>query len=205
MTNFNINSPGNSAAETPQPATALEPAAIVAQLRALRLQMGEVTPLTPDQRKFVRERARVSNSVMQASINVIDAKDVIAQGVGQPAGEVRDLYEESNRWTAVEDELRMLLSGVSGANLVRRQRLAFIVGQAYKLGTSLSLDPANAVLVPHVREIKRLRSVERRKKPSTPETPQSPAPGTQAPGTSTSPQTPAPGTSPAPATPPVAK
>ena len=189
------------AADTPQPATALQPAAIVAQLRALRLQMGEVTPLTPDQRKFVRERARVSNSIMQASINVIDAKDVIAQGVGQPAGEVRDLYEESNRWTAVEDELRMLLSGVSGANLVRRQRLAFIVGQAYKLGTSLSLDPANAILVPHVREIRRLKSVERRKKPApTPETPQSPAPGT-----STSPQTPAPGTSTPPATPPVAK
>lgn len=189
------------AAEPPQPATALEPAAIVAQLRTLRLQMGEVTPLTPDQRKFVRERARVSNSVMQASINVIDAKDVIAQGVGQPAGEVRDLYEESNRWTAVEDELRMLLSGVSGANLVRRQRLAFIVGQAYKLGTSLSLDPANAILVPHVREIKRLKSVERRKKAApAPEPNPSPAPGT-----STSPQTPAPGTSPAPATPPVAK
>jgi len=191
------------AAETPQPATALEPAAIVAQLRALRLQMGEVTPLTPDQRNFVRARARVSNSIMQASINVIDAKDIIAQGVGQPAGEVRDLYEESNRWTAVEDELRMLLSGVSGANLVRRQRLAFIVGQAYKLGTSLSLDPANAILVPHVREIRRLKSVERRKKPApAPEPNPSPAP---APGTSTSPQTPAPGTSAPPATPPVAK
>ena len=131
MSTTQVPNTQSPAAEPPQPATALQPAAIVAQLRALRLQMGEVTPLTPDQRKFVRERARVSNPVMQASINVIDAKDVIAQGVGQPAGDVRDLYEESNRWTAVEDELRMLLSGVSGANLVRRQRLAFIVGQAY--------------------------------------------------------------------------
>jgi len=43
----------------------------------------------------------------------------------------------------------------------------------------LARDPANAVLVPHVQEIKRLKSFSRRKKAAkAPGTPQSPAPGT---------------------------
>jgi hypothetical protein len=73
----------------------------------------------------------------------------------------------------------MMLNGVSGANLIRRQRIALITAQAFTIGSQLDRDPANAVLVPHVQEIKRLKSF--------------PAPqegGGQAPGTS---QSPAPG------------
>jgi hypothetical protein len=92
--------------------------------------------------------------------------DVVSQAVGQPAEEVRQLADESNRWTAVEDELRVMLNGVSGANLMRRHRLAFIAAQAYSIGTRLARDPANAVLVPHVEEIKRLKSFRRRRKPA---------------------------------------
>jgi hypothetical protein len=73
------------------------------------------------------------------------------------------LCDEANRWTAVEDELRTMLNGVSGANLIRRQRIALITAQAYT-GPQLSRDPANAVLVPHLREIKLLNRMQRRKK-----------------------------------------
>jgi hypothetical protein len=68
------------------------------------------------------------------------------------------LCDEANRWTAVEDELQMMLNGVSGANLIRRQRIALITAQAFTIGSQLARDPANAVLVPHVQEIKRLKS-----------------------------------------------
>jgi hypothetical protein len=85
-----------------------------------------------------------------------------------------------------------MLNGVSGANLIRRQRIALITSQAYTCGSQLARDPANAVLVPHVEEIKRLKSFARRKKTAqAPSTPQSPAPGTLAPqglGTSGKPQ-----------------
>jgi hypothetical protein len=40
-----------------------------------------------------------------------------------------------------------MLNGVAGANLVRRQRIALIAGQAFNIGTQLARDPANAVLV----------------------------------------------------------
>jgi hypothetical protein len=181
-----------AAADLPQPAPTLAPEAVVEVLRTTRAQIGEVAPLTAAQRRALRDRIKTSNPILQASINVIGALDNVAQAVGQPADGVRQLCDEANRWTAVEDELRGMLNGVSGANLIRRQRIALITAQAYTIGSQLARDPANAVLVPHVEEIKRLKSFARRKKTAqAPSTPQSPAPGTpapQGPGTSGTPK-----------------
>ena len=182
----------SAAADLPQPAPTLAPEAVVEVLRTTRAQIGEVAPLSAEQRKVLRGRIRTSNPILQASINVIGALDNVAQAVGQPADGVRQLYDEANRWTAVEDELRSMLNGVAGANLIRRQRIALITAQAYTIGVQLARDPANAILVPHVEEIKRLKSFARRKKAAqAPGTPQSPAPGTpapQGPGTSGTPK-----------------
>ncbi len=177
-----------AAADIPQPAPVLSPEAVVEQLRVMRGQIGEVSPLTSAQRKTLRNQTRTTNPVLQASINVIGALDNVAQAVGQPAGDVRQMYDEANRWTAVEDELKAMLNGVAGANLIRRQRIALVAAQAFTIGTQLARDPANAVLVPHVQEIKRLKSFNRRKKAAqAPSTPQSPAPATPVPaGTGTS-------------------
>src|SRR5262245_58556591 len=162
-----------------QATSTLTPEALVDQLRAMRAQIAEVTPLTPEQRISLQRLARTSNPILQASINVIGAPENVAQAIGQPAAEVRQLHAEANRWTAVEDELRAMLSGIAGANLLRRQRVALIAGQAAGIGAQLVRDPAHAALVPHVQEIKRLRGFARRKKAEPePDTPPSPAPGT---------------------------
>ena len=175
----------SAAADLPQPAPTLAPEAVVEVLRATRAQIGEVAPLSAAQRRTLRDRIRTSNPILQASINVIGALDNVSQAVGQPADGVRQLYDEANRWTAVEDELRGMLNGVAGANLIRRERVALVTAQAFSIGVQLARDPANAILVPHVLEIKRLKSINRRKKGAqAPGTPQSPAPGT--------PQSPAP-------------
>ena len=160
----------------------LAPEAVVEQLRAIRAQIGEVTPLTRTERQQLLRRAKTSNPVLQASINMIGAHDQVSQAVAQPADGVRRLYDEANRWTAVEDELRTMLAGVAGANLARRERIALIAGQAYNIGTQLARDPANAVLRPHVDEIRRLKRSTRRKKAAEPAPPSSPAPSPVAPG-----------------------
>jgi hypothetical protein len=67
-----------------------------------------------------------------------------------------------------------MLNGVSGASLIRRQRIALIASQALTIGAQLARDPANAILVPHVQEIRRLKSTQHRKKAA-------PAPGTPVP------------------------
>jgi len=165
-----------AAAEIPT-VPALTPEAVVEGLRAMRAQINDVNPLTPQQRTALRNRSRTSNPVLQASINIIDALDNVSQAIGQPAGKVRELYEEANRWTAVEDELRTMLNGIAGANLIRRQRVALMAAQAGTIGAQLARDPANAVLVPHVQEIRRLKSFKGRKKAAqAPGTPASPAP-----------------------------
>jgi len=161
---------------------ALAPEAVVEQLRALRAQIGEVTPLTSLERQQLRRRANKSNSVLQASINMIGAHDQVSSAVAQPADGVRRLYEEANRWTAVEDDLRTMLEGVAGANLVRRERIALIAGQAYNIGAQLARDPAHAVLRPQLEEIRRLKRSTRRKKAGEPEPPSPPvAPGSPKP------------------------
>ncbi len=109
------------------------------------------------------------------------------------------MCDEANRWTAVEDELRTMLNGVSSSNLIRRQQISLVATQAATIGAQLARDPANAILVPHMQEIKRLKSFTRRKKATqAPGTPQSPASGTTASSGSGTPATPVaqvPGTS----------
>ena len=178
-TSQETTNPVAAAAELPQPAPTLTASAVVEQLRLLRAQIGEVAPLTSEQRAALRNSTRTSNPILQASINVIGALENVSQALGQPADDVRELYEEANRWTSVEDELRTMLNGVAGANLIRRKRVALIAAQAYTIGAQLARDPAHAVLVPHVQEIKRLKSFKRRKAVAqAPGSPQSPAPVT---------------------------
>lgn len=177
------NSPTTPGADTPQPqpSTQLTPEAVVEQLRAIRSQIGQVTPITPDQRRRLRYLASTSHDVVESTINLMDFSTPVQQVLGKPSSDVRDLQQTTSRWSAVEDELNSLFEAVSGANYVRRHQLALISAQAYSIGTQLVRDPANAELLPHVREIKRLRALAAgRKKATTPQQPQpSPTPMTE--------------------------
>ena len=170
-----------AAVDTPQAATTLAPEAVVEQLRTLSAQMGDLTPLDPQDRLTVRRQARTSNEILQASINVIGAANEVELAVGQQAADVRQMYDEANRWSAVEDELRKMLKGVAGANLVRFQRIGRIAKRAYAIGAQLADDPAHVGLVTHVQEVKRLKRIARRKKTQAPAPTPAPAPGTPSP------------------------
>lgn len=168
-----------AAADTPQPqpTVKLDPEAVVEQIRTLRSQIEEVPQLTSEQKRQLRSRTRKqSDAIVASSINVIGALDNVAQAIGQKPEDVRQLQADWNRWTAVSDELRALQNGIDSANLMRRQQLALISAQAYLIGTQLARNPANAVLVPHLQEVKRQKSLSTRKKKA--EDPQSPTPNT---------------------------
>lgn len=153
--------------------TKLTPDAVIEQLRALKSQIDEATPLSKEQRALLKARTRKQPPhIVEASINVIGTSGTIAQAVGQPLDEIRQLQVEAIGWDAVADELRNFLKSVESASVVRRERLAFIGKQAYSFGSQLVQDPANADLLPQVEEIKRLKVLARRKKPqATPATP----------------------------------
>ena len=160
-----MSEPKNPTVSPNPEAPRLTPEEVIAQLRTVRSQIEDVAPLSLDQRKLVRQRLRNhSKSVVEASINVIGVLDNVSQAIGQPLDEVRQLQDDVLRWDAAADEARAFLKGIEGANLIRRERLALIATQAYTIGTQLAKDPAKAVLVPHVEEVRRLKSVSRRKK-----------------------------------------
>jgi hypothetical protein len=165
------NTPG-----TPSPTPEkLTPEAVIEQIRALREQIGDVTPLSKAQRTQLKRRASKQPApVVDASISVIGSSDMVAQAVGQPITDVLELQSVCVRWNLVADEIRSLLKGIEGANLVRREQLAFIASQAYSFGSQLVRNPVNAGLVPQVEEVKRLKGLTRRKKAA--QVPQAPAP-----------------------------
>jgi hypothetical protein len=146
----------------------LSPEGVIAGLRTLRSQTDELTPLPKEQRQVVKRRLRsLTKPVVDASISVMGVLDLLSEAIGQPLEEVRQLQDDSVRWEAVADEVRAFLKSIESSNLVRHQRLAFVATQAYTLGSQLAKDPAKAVLVPHVEEVKRLKAISRRKKTQT--------------------------------------
>jgi hypothetical protein len=153
--------------------------AVIAQLRTMESQIADVAPLSKEQRTLVKQRLRMqTKTVVEASINVIGVLDNVSQAIGQPLDEVRQLQDDTIRWEAAADQARAFLKGIEGANLNRRQRLALIATQAYAIGSQLAKDPAKAVLLPHVEEVKRLKGISRRKKAAqAPQTPAPPVPG----------------------------
>ena len=177
FTNQTLNPPTAPTADTPQPTAKLTPEMILEQLLTMRSQIDDVTPLDKTQRQQLKQRARrQSANVVELSIGVISKSGTVAQAVGQPADDVLQLQTDVGRWAMVAAELRAFFQGVEGANLVRRERVAFIASQAYSFGSQLVRDPANAELVPQVEEIKRLRAVARRKKTAASPHPPSPTP-----------------------------
>jgi hypothetical protein len=163
-----------AAADTPRTAP-LTAEQTVEQLRVLLANIPGVPLLTARERQLLRRRsAQMPESELRAAIHVVDASDKVAQAIGQPAEDVRQLLDDASGWTPVESELRGLLKAVSDANLVRRQRAAVVAMQAYGIGQQLTRDPANAVLVPHVQEVHRLKALRRRKTSSGGDAPASP-------------------------------
>jgi hypothetical protein len=175
--NNNSSTRANAAAE---PQAAPSPEQVIGQLRALRQSIAEVTPLTAKERRTLRDRATVTNDVVQAQISAIGASEAVRAALGRESEDVRVIGEEANRWMEVESEIKSLLAGIRGANLVRRQKLALVSGQGYNIAVQLARDPEHAELVPHVEEIRRLKRLSNRKKKSdssgTPEPQPAPTP-----------------------------
>ncbi|HEY2323619.1 MAG TPA: hypothetical protein VGJ82_12225 [Thermoanaerobaculia bacterium] len=155
--------------------TKLTPGALIEQLRSLQSQIGDVTPLSAAQRAQLKGRTRKQPPhITEASINVIGKSPTVAQAVGQPLDDVRQMQIDVLAWDEAAGEMHTFLKAIESANVVRRERLAFIGAQAYSFGSQLAKNPANADLLPQVEEIKKLKSAARRKK--TQATPQAPSP-----------------------------
>ena len=141
---------------------ALTPEAVVEQLRAIRSQIGEVTPISTAQREAMRNDRKAG--ARDHSVEREHDRLLVAGAAGprtvrrRMSVTCRRKRPAGARWRT---SFARFSQAVSGTNYARRHQLALISAQAYSIGTQLVRDPANAELLPHVREIKRLRALAR--------------------------------------------
>jgi len=152
--------PKTAAADEP---TAITPEALVEHLRTLRLQIPEYRQLARVNARALRRASQVDPVFAHAAVNTIGASSTIEDAVGRTPADLRQDEVEITRWTAVEDELKAMLKGVSAANLVRRHRLGLAALQAYNISQQLVRHPDHADLLPHVEGMKRLNKFGRRR------------------------------------------
>src|SRR5205814_9595731 len=104
MSNIEKVPEGQAAADTPLPPANLILEQVVEQLRALLAQIPEAPALTPQERELVRRGGYLPITEVQAAINVVGSSDLIAQAVGQPVEDIRQLDVDMNRWDANGNE-----------------------------------------------------------------------------------------------------
>ena len=179
--------PNTQAAADPTPApNTPSPAAIVAQLRAIREIIPDYQQLPVHGRRVLQIVAKGNNTdFVQASINGVGASPVIQQALGQTPEELRQDTADAQSWSVVEDELRAMLNGVVAANLVRFHRIGSSALATYGLAKRLVRQKAHADLLPHVDVMKKLNKFGTGKKSKTAVATPAPAPVTSPVSTTT--------------------
>jgi len=141
----------------------LRPESVIEQLRVIRDQLPATAPMTAEQRKVIRDAGRLSEEIVQQSLSLIGSSTMIASALRREDEDFRGLIDERDRWMGVIGEVKALLNGIEGANLIRRHTIATVAWRAYLLAQQLAKSPEHADLLPTIEEIKRLKSYERRK------------------------------------------
>lgn len=148
------------------------PEEISKQLKAItELVKADLGMFDPATRKVMRDASRVSDEIIQRTLHVVDATDIIAKAIGMSAQQLNALVQLSIRWSEAEAELRTLLTGVLGAKLARRHQVAKIVGRVFMIASQLAKDDAYPDCRVYVEEVKRMKSYERRKRKKASELP----------------------------------
>ncbi len=142
------------------------PEDIIHRIRELRSTISEhVTPMTSPQRQELRDRTKRTRPSVVTAVHAIDmSSGKIEVAVGRSSAEVNDLISATDRWGAVEGDLRSLLEGIASANVMRRYQLGLIADQVFAVTKQLVRSPENAELLPIYNEMNRLRKLERQKK-----------------------------------------
>ena len=145
------------------------PEEIVQQFRAIAAQIPVPDPV-PTAATLRRRLAHVDANFVQASVNAAGASEAVQVALGRSDEDLRQEIDASTRWSAVTDELRMLLKRMLIANAVRRQRIGLAALQTYKICQQLVRDESHSRLEAHVSEMKRLNKFGRvRRKAAEPQ------------------------------------
>lgn len=142
----------------------LSPEEFIEAVHALQARLPDVAPLTAEERRVARRQARLSEETVNYSLSLLGMNDTIATAAGSGRAEAREIVTDRDRWTKAQLELKVMLTVIADANLVRAQRVAILATRAYLIAQQLARGPEGAELRYHLEEIKRLRAAYRKRK-----------------------------------------
>jgi len=144
--------------------TPFTPEQVLEQLRVLRDHVPDFGPLAVSESSSLHAAANVPADLVAEAINTIGASRSIEAALGKTPAALLVEQDEAARWSAVEAELRTMLSGVAAANLSRRHRLGLTALQTYNITRQLVRQKEHADLLPHVEAMRRLNRFGRRRR-----------------------------------------
>lgn len=97
-------------------------------------------------------------------MGAIGASPAISTAVASTEAELREEMDDQSRWSEVESQLRAMLRGVEGANLIRRHRLGLKALQAYGILRQLVRQPEHRDLLQYYETLKQMNKLGKRKK-----------------------------------------
>src|SRR5882762_6395946 len=111
----------------------LSPEEVVERLRELRTQIPEFTNLTTKQAMSMRRVANLDPDFILATVSATGSSPTIQAALRHTPESLHVDIADAGRWSAVEDELRVMLSGVTGGTMVRRHRVGLTALLIYQL------------------------------------------------------------------------
>lgn len=150
------------------------PVEAIAIVRALRDRIPNWNPLPRAEAQRLHSAASLNQDFIAVTVSAVGTSEKVSTAISTSKDALQQLTIESTEWRQVEDEIRSLLLGVRGANLVRDHGIGLTALQAYSISRQLVRKEDNKDLLAHVDQLRRMGRRGKRKASSTP----SPAPST---------------------------
>jgi hypothetical protein len=163
-------------AETPQ---MLTPEEVVAQLRGIISSIPDYVPVPKATARARRAASHVRPQFVDSAMSAIDASASVRDALGVTTEQMRADVDQASRWSAVADVLREMLGAIDAAVLTRKYRVGLTSLTTYSISRELVRHPDQAILLPHLDNMKRTNRYGRHRKQATPPTPAPQAPSQQ--------------------------
>jgi hypothetical protein len=166
------NAVNQSNAAAPAQEPEVTPESIIDQLRALRVKIPNYVQLPVSEAKKMHVIAHLNPQLALAAIQAVGASARVEATVGRSAEELLVAREMAARWTAVRDELKATLDGVSSAVLTIKHDFGQSVLLTYAVSKKLVKVREHSDLLPYVAMMRNANRLGRsRKAQSPPEVP----------------------------------
>jgi hypothetical protein len=142
----------------------LSPEEIIERLRELKEHIPEYAPLRTEQAMAMRRVANLDPAFILSTVSATGESTAVQGALNRTSESMHKDIHDAARWSALEQELLSMHSGVAGGNMVRRHRIGLTALQVYAVARQLVRGPNHDALLPHVENMRRLNTIGKGKR-----------------------------------------